>query len=44
MINETTNQETLDALEEYKEMKAHPETYKRYNTFQEALDEILTED
>jgi len=41
---EVLNQETLEALAEYEEMKAHPEMYKRYSTFQEALNELLTED
>lgn len=38
------SQQTLEALAEYDEMKAYPEKYKRYSAFQEALDELLTED
>lgn len=37
------NQQTMAALAEYEEMKQHPEKYKRYSTFQEALDEVLTD-
>ncbi|MBQ2014679.1 MAG: type II toxin-antitoxin system RelB/DinJ family antitoxin [Peptococcaceae bacterium] len=37
------NQQTIAALAEYEEMKQHPEKYKRYSTFQEALDEVLTD-
>lgn len=35
------NAQTLTALAEYEEMKQHPEKYKRYSTFQEALDEVF---
>ncbi|MBQ2777307.1 MAG: type II toxin-antitoxin system RelB/DinJ family antitoxin [Peptococcaceae bacterium] len=35
------NTQTLIALAEYEEMKQHPEKYKRYSTFQEALDEVF---
>ena len=37
------NAQTLAALAEYEEMKQHPEKYKRYNTFQEALDEVFAD-
>jgi DNA-damage-inducible protein J len=37
------NQQTIAALAEYEEMKQHPEKYKRYSTFQEVLDEVLTD-
>jgi DNA-damage-inducible protein J len=37
------NQQTIAALAEYEEMKQHPEKYKRYSTFQDALDEVLTD-
>ena len=37
------NQQTIAALAEYEEMKQHPEKYKLYSTFQEALDEVLTD-
>ena len=35
------NTQTIIALAEYEEMKQHPEKYKRYSTFQEALDEVF---
>ena len=35
------NAQTIIALAEYEEMKQHPEKYKRYSTFQEALDEVF---
>ncbi len=38
------NNETVAALNEYYEMKAHPEKYKRYSSFREAMDEVLTDE
>ena len=35
------NAETRAALDEYEEMKNHPEKYKRYGSFDEALDEVF---
>ena len=35
------NAETVAAMNEYYEMKAHPEKYKRYSSFREAMDEVL---
>ncbi len=40
---EIPNQQTAAALAEYEEMKQHPENYKRYSTFQEALNEVLAD-
>ena len=40
---EVPNAETKEALEEIKEMKAHPERFKSYGTFQELLDEVLVD-
>ena len=40
---EIPNQQTAVALAEYEEMKQHPENYKRYSTFQEALNEVLAD-
>lgn len=37
------NEQTRAALEEYCEMKAHPEQYKRYSSFKEAMDEVLAD-
>lgn len=35
------NAETKAALDEYEEMKKHPDRYKRYESFDEVLDEVL---
>ncbi|WIK89426.1 type II toxin-antitoxin system RelB/DinJ family antitoxin [Varibaculum cambriense] len=35
------NAQTLAALQEYEEMKAHPEKYPRYNSFEEAMKDVL---
>lgn len=35
------NADTRAALQEYQDMKEHPEKYKRYGSFQEALQEAL---
>ena len=38
---ETPNAETVTALEEAEQMRAHPEQYKRYSSFDELLGEVL---
>ena len=38
---EIPNQTTINALNEYYEMKEHPEKYKRYSSFKEAMNEVL---
>lgn len=38
---ETPNDETIAALNEAEDMKAHPEQYKRYSSFDELLGEVL---
>lgn len=43
-IREIPNAETLAALREFDDYKHHPEKYKKYNTFKEALEEILADD
>lgn len=40
---QTPNAETKAALAEYNEMKKHPENYKRYSSFDELMDEVLTD-
>lgn len=40
---ETPNAETVAAMNEYHEMMAHPEKYKRYASFEDALKEVLDE-
>lgn len=42
VTRENPNAETLAAMNEYYEMKAHPEKYKRYSSFKDAMDEVLT--
>lgn len=37
------NAETIAAMDEYYEMKAHPEKYKRYSSFRETIDEVLAD-
>lgn len=39
----TPNETTRLALAEYEEIKQHPEKYKRYDTFQDALDEVFAD-
>ncbi len=40
---EVPNADTIAAMNEYYEMKAHPEQYKRYSSFKEAMNEVLTD-
>lgn len=42
VTRENPNAETIAAMNEYYEMKAHPEKYKRYSSFKNAMDEVLT--
>lgn len=37
------NAETRAALAEYKEMKNHPDKYKRYSSFDDLMDEVLAD-
>lgn len=39
----TPNAETKAALDEYEEMKNDPGKYKRYESFDDVLDEVLTD-
>ena len=43
VTRETPNRETIDALNEYYEMKAHPEKYKKYDSFKNLMDEVLAD-
>ena len=43
VTRETPNQETIDALNEFYEMKAHPEKYKKYDSPKELMDEVLAD-
>lgn len=38
---EVPNAQTKAALDEYYRMKAHPEQYKRYSSFQDTIDEVI---
>lgn len=40
IIREVPNTQTLAALREYEEIKAHPERYPCYNGFKEALKDV----
>ena len=43
VTRENPNAETIDAMNEYYAIKEHPEKYKRYATFKEAMDEVLAD-
>ena len=40
---EEPNSDTIAAMNEYYIIKAHPERYKRYSSFKEAMDEVLSD-
>ena len=39
----TPNAETRAALEEYEEMKRNPERYKRFESFEEMMNEVIND-
>ena len=41
LTTEIPNNITIAAMNEYDEMQKHPEKYKRYSTFKEAMNEVL---
>lgn len=41
VIIENPNAETIAAMNEYYEMKEHPEKYKRYSSFRDATSEVF---
>ncbi len=41
LTTEIPNNITIAAMDEYDEMQKHPEKYKRYSTFKEAMNEVL---
>lgn len=43
ITRESPNADTVAALAEYQAMKAHPEQYKRYASFRDAMDEVLAD-
>ena len=38
---EVPNAETIEAMDEFYTMKTHPERYKRYASFRDAMNEVL---
>ena len=40
ITRDVPNDETIAAMDECYEMKAHPEKYKRYASFEEIMDEV----
>lgn len=40
---EVPNAETIAAMNEFYEMQAHPEKYKRYSSFNDAVSEVLSD-
>ena len=38
------NPETIAALNEFYEMKRHPERYRKYSSFKDAIDEVMSDD
>ena len=43
VTREDPNAETMAAINEYYEMKAHPEKYRKYSSFQDAMSEVLAD-
>lgn len=43
ITRETPNAETIAAMNEYDQMKEHPELYKTYSNFKELMDEVLSD-
>ncbi|MBO4288998.1 MAG: type II toxin-antitoxin system RelB/DinJ family antitoxin [Lachnospiraceae bacterium] len=40
---ETPNADTISAMNEYYEMKAHPDKYKKYASFRELKEDVLND-
>ncbi len=43
VTRENLNAETAEAMDEYYDMKQHPDQYKRYSSFKEAADKVLSD-
>ena len=43
ITRESPNAETVAAMDEYYEMKKHPERYKKYASFKEGLADVLAD-
>ena len=41
IVMDVPNTETVAAMNEFYTMKAHPEQYKRYSSFRDAMNEVL---
>lgn len=41
VTRDNSNAQTIAALNEYYEMKAHPEKYKKYSSFKDAMNDVL---
>ena len=41
VTRDVPNSETREALREFEQMRAHPDEYKRYDSFRQAMDEVL---
>ena len=41
VTRDVPNAETVAAINEYEQMKKHPEQYKRYSNFQSAMKDVL---
>jgi DNA-damage-inducible protein J len=44
ITRETPNADTIAAMNEYYEMKEHPENYKVYDSFKDLMNEVLADD
>ena len=44
ITRETPNADTIAAMNEYYEMKEHPENYKVYDSFKDLMSEVLADD
>ena len=40
LTRDVPNKETIEAMNEYYEMKEHPENYKKYSSFKELLEDL----
>lgn len=44
ITTDNPNAETIAVMEEYYEIKEHPEKYKRYSSLRDAMNEVLGDD
>lgn len=43
VTRDVPNADTIAAMNEYEAVKAHPEHYKRYSSFRDAMNEVLND-